>query len=76
MRFTPASAAGQPWRLAIHDTQGRLVRVFGAADRSPGERPLVWDRRGADGRRVPAGVYFYRFSAPGGESVGKVSVVR
>lgn len=76
VRFMPAPGVGRPWRLVLHDARGRLVRAWTAEDAPPGGGPLVWDRRDTAGRRAPAGVYFYRFAAPGGESVGKVSVVR
>jgi|GEM_PF-6554356 len=43
-------------RVEVLDTAGRLVRRLSPAGRGV----VLWDGRGADGRRVPAGVYFLR----------------
>jgi trimeric autotransporter adhesin len=49
----------------IHDLAGRTVRVVARRHFDPGEHVLAWDGRGEDGRRQPAGVYF--FAVTGGE---------
>jgi hypothetical protein len=52
-----------PVRLEVFDLQGRRVRML--ADRSfpPGYHAVEWDRRGASGSIVAAGVYLYRLTA-------------
>ena len=44
--------------VRIHDAIGRLVRVMPLAPAGGAALQAVWDRRGADGRREPSGVYF------------------
>jgi hypothetical protein len=47
-------------RAVVFDLQGRQVRVLEDGDRWPGEHQFTWDGRDADGRQVPAGLYFVR----------------
>jgi hypothetical protein len=48
--------------LVVHDSEGRLLRVFDA--RLPaGRHSILWDGRDRDGRQMPGGVYFYRMRA-------------
>jgi endonuclease/exonuclease/phosphatase family metal-dependent hydrolase len=61
--------------LAIYDLSGRRV-----ADLISGSLPAEhyqarWDMRGADGARVPAGLYFARFSTPGMHRVARLVVL-
>jgi C1A family cysteine protease len=51
--------------VAIHDLQGRLVRVLVRGTQSAGEHQVTWDGRGDDGRSVPSGPYVGRVSAGG-----------
>jgi len=51
--------------LTVYDQKGRRVRTLLSGRAFPaGEHAAVWDGTGQDGRRVAAGVYFYRFSTP------------
>ncbi len=50
-------------RLEIFDVRGRLVWSADKKALPAGEHELLWDGRGRDGLRVPAGVYFYRLSS-------------
>jgi hypothetical protein len=50
-------------RLDVFDLQGRRVRVLADAEYPAGFHAVEWDRRGADGHPVPAGVYLYRLHA-------------
>ena len=44
--------------VLVHDLAGRLVRAFDVGTQPGGV--LAWDGRDAEGRRVPAGLYFVR----------------
>jgi hypothetical protein len=49
--------------LSIHDLAGRRVRTLLTGARlGPGPHTVQWDGHADDGRRVPAGVLFARFS--------------
>ena len=50
-------------RLAIHDTQGRLVRMLLDADLPAGVHPVSWDGTDERGRAVPPGLYLARLEA-------------
>jgi hypothetical protein len=50
---------GTPAVLEVISVTGALVRRYVTA--GPGE--IAWDGRAADGRPVPAGIYFYRLAA-------------
>jgi hypothetical protein len=63
LRFALPRAAHA--RLAIHDAQGRLVRVLADGDQPAGEQSLAWDRRDGRGERVGAGLYFLRLETEG-----------
>ena len=60
--YLPASPAGGRVTVEAFDAMGRRVRDLGARLFSPGEEEhlVLWDLRGDDGRRVPAGMYFLR----------------
>ncbi len=63
-------------RLHIYDAGGRLVRTLPLEPAGTmGEFRADWDRRGGDGRAVPAGVYFARVgeASAGGASAGSAS---
>ena len=51
--------AGQ-MRLAVHDAQGRLVRVMDEGVRQAGPFDITWNGTGASGQAMPPGVYFVR----------------
>jgi hypothetical protein len=48
--------------LCLYDAAGRLVRTLVKRQVEPGYYTQVWDTKDDQGRRVPAGVYFIRFS--------------
>jgi hypothetical protein len=47
-------------RIAAHDIRGRRVAVIVDRVFEAGSHTVVWDGSGAEGRRLPAGVYFLR----------------
>ncbi len=49
----------------VYDTSGRLVARLAQGRFAAGRHSLTWDGRGADGRPVPAGVYFVRATTGG-----------
>jgi hypothetical protein len=54
-----------PVDLVVYDSAGRRVAVLRRGTFSAGRHTVGWDGRDAAGRRVPAGVYFCRFTAGG-----------
>jgi hypothetical protein len=50
-------------KLAVYDVQGRTVRQLAAGPRNAGRYDVTWNGRDAQGRRVAAGIYFYRLTA-------------
>ena len=51
--------------LAIYDVGGRLVHQLTNPSIGPGAHAFDWDGTDSSGKRVPAGVYFYRVRASG-----------
>lgn len=67
---TPVTTRGV---LSIFDIHGRCLRTITnrpIANRPIANRPLSWDGRDRYDRPVPAGTYFARWSAAGGEGAG------
>jgi hypothetical protein len=62
--------------ISVYNVAGRKIanvvdREFGA-----GRHDVTWNGRDADGRPVPAGIYFYRLEAGGSTSTRKMIVLR
>lgn len=55
-------------RLAVHDMQGRLVRVLADGERRAGHHSEVWNGAHEAGQMVAPGLYFARLEA-GGETI-------
>jgi hypothetical protein len=51
-----------PYRLAVHDVQGRLLNVLTEGFLRAGSRVAEWDGRDRSGERAKPGVYFIRLS--------------
>jgi len=63
--------------LAVHDLQGRLVRVLlGSAQYSAGRHQQVWDGRDVYGQIAASGIYFYRFTAGRENWTGKLTMLK
>jgi murein DD-endopeptidase MepM/ murein hydrolase activator NlpD len=77
-RATIAFSVPTPGRatLSIYTPSGRLLRRLQAGPFAAGPGTLVWDRRDARGRRVPAGSYLYRVEGTGLDRSGKLVVAR
>jgi len=65
-----------PVALTVHDVSGRLVRRLESGYRSPGRHEASWNATDDHGRRMPAGIYFLRFSAGGQASSRRVTLMR
>ena len=64
---------GETGRVGIHDLAGRLLRTM---EFPPGDYLARWDGRDERGRRVPAGVYFFRLEGSGPVLTRKVVLLR
>ena len=54
-----------PVALRLFDLAGREVRTLVDAQVTAGSHQATWDGRDANGRRAPAGTYFYQLNAAG-----------
>jgi hypothetical protein len=63
-------------RLSIYDPAGRLMRILMDADTEPGDHTVTWDGRDGTGRRISAGVYFYRLTTDSFTAIKKMVVIR
>ena len=73
-----AIAAGEAAEQAVDvlDLAGRLVRHLDRAWYAPGTRLLRWDGAGADGLRLPSGVYLVRVRAGERTALSRVVLLR
>jgi hypothetical protein len=62
--------------LVVYDVQGRAVAVLADGLRTAGTQLVHWDGRTSTGRRAPAGAYFLRLTAPGGNGTIEVRLAR
>jgi photosystem II stability/assembly factor-like uncharacterized protein len=60
--------------VAIYDCVGRRVSTLLEGAIAAGTHPLVWDRRGADGRLAASGVYFVRAVSGGATSSRRIAL--
>jgi len=63
-------------RLGVYNAAGREVAVLVDRDEVAGRHVARWDGRNADGRAVPAGVYFVRLRAGEREEATKIVLSR
>jgi hypothetical protein len=62
--------------LAIYDALGRVVCGLVDGVKEPGYYTVNWDGQDANGRRVPAGVYFVKLSTEGYQGVEKTVLLK
>jgi hypothetical protein len=60
--------------LRIRDCQGKTVKLFSNLQGRAGFSSLTWNGTSDDGRRVPAGIYFYEFSVLAARHAGKLII--
>jgi flagellar hook assembly protein FlgD len=58
--------------LAVFDPAGHRVRTLVGTERPAGLHSVIWDGTNAHGKRMPAGVYFYRLSAGSFKDQGRM----
>jgi hypothetical protein len=63
-------------RLRVYDVQGALVRTLLDGPLPAGPGRVFWDGRDRQGRKVPSGVYLYRFEAGSFSGTGRVVIIR
>ena len=62
--------------LTVHDLTGRVVASLHEGELPAGTHALSWDGRGAGGRELASGVYFYRLRAGSMEETRKLLLLR
>jgi hypothetical protein len=62
--------------LAVYDALGRVVCGLVDGVSEPGYYAVTWSALDDQGRRVPAGVYFVRFTADDHQSVQKTVLLK
>lgn len=72
---TIAYQVGEPGRvtLEVYDLLGRRIRTLVDAEQPSGRHEAAWDGRGAGGRSLAAGTYFYRLRV--GETISSKQAV-
>jgi hypothetical protein len=68
--------AQTPVRLAVHDVQGRLVRVLVDQVLPAGQHAVEWDGRDGQGQALATGIYLSRLEAGGEVRSGKLALVK
>jgi hypothetical protein len=71
-------ALDQPsrFRLAIHDVQGRLIRVLAEGTAPAGNRSVAWDGSRADGTPCASGAYFAVLTLPTETRTSSLRLIR
>jgi immune inhibitor A len=62
--------------LSVYDVAGRHVRQVAETGYPAGTHSLAWDGTDSRGKRVGAGIYFYRFTTGEFTRTGKMSLLR
>ena len=65
-----------PVSLRVYNILGQVVNTLVDEPLSAGDHSVRWDGKNAQGRDVASGVYFYRISAGGYESIEKMTLLR
>lgn len=76
VRFRLTTPAPGHAQLSIYDTQGRRVATLLDRRVTAGVLSLDWRGDNPDGRRTPAGIFFYRFTLGSLEKRGKLVMLR
>jgi photosystem II stability/assembly factor-like uncharacterized protein len=63
-------------RVKVYNVAGQAVRTLVEGLETAGRHIVTWDGRDESGRKVVAGMYFYRFETGGEEKTRKMVVVR
>lgn len=65
-----------PVTLGLYDLSGRRIQTLVDAMLRPGVHSRTWNRSDREGRRVPAGIYFYELFADGQRIARRVAILR
>jgi subtilisin family serine protease len=76
VRMPYVARMGQSTLLEVFDAEGRMISSSQAPPGVEGRHEMVWSPQGADGNRLPAGVYFGRLRTGSEERRLRVIVVR
>jgi hypothetical protein len=76
LRMPYVARMGQSLLLEVFDAGGRMVSSSQAPAASEGRNEIVWSPQGAEGNRLPAGIYFGRLRAGSEERRLRIIVVR
>lgn len=71
-----AAKGGTEVSARVYNLAGQLVRTLASGTVPAGEHSVTWDGRGADGRRVSAGVYFVRLDIGGHAATARLAVLK
>lgn len=74
--ITFRTRASQHVRLAVYDTEGRLVEEIMDRHVPPGTHSLTWAARSSGGREIPSGIYFMRVSTEHNHRTQKLTLIR
>jgi hypothetical protein len=74
--LVPEVGVADPVTLRVFDAAGRAVATFSWKDLAPGAHRLRWEGQDRWGKRLPAGVYFYRIEAGRFSATGKMLRLR
>jgi len=70
--FSFTMAKQGPASIRVYDVAGRLVKMLVGGTAEAGPHDIVWNATDDGGRRVGAGVYFYRLDAGSWRSQRKI----
>ncbi|MFH1754465.1 MAG: FlgD immunoglobulin-like domain containing protein [Candidatus Latescibacterota bacterium] len=62
--------------LTVHDVSGRSIRTLFQGALQASNHRFNWDSRDDNGRKVPAGIYYYRLHSDAQVSAREVMVIR
>jgi flagellar hook assembly protein FlgD len=65
-----------PVTLRVYNILGQVVNTLVNEPLDAGSHSVRWDGKNAQGRDVASGVYFYRATAGGYESIQKMTLLR
>jgi hypothetical protein len=69
---------GAPGRvtLRVFDVTGRVIRTLVDETKATGAYSVIWDGTNDRGERIPSGVFFYQYEAPGYKSAKKLVILK
>lgn len=77
MRFRVTTTRPGPLRVRLFDVQGRLARTLLSEERAPaGTRIVEVGSVAAGGRRIAAGIYWYRLDCVDAQRTGRIVLIR